>query len=1317
MAITITGGKYAVASLNAVGTTTISVGTTPFVSGDFGSNKPRIVGLWNSAGTTFKGMAYVRRYLSTSSLELERAFFDPATGATVTQVSGDTILVSKNWADIVTTGISVDNDRITLTDTITFGTASDPDSVCFHDEAKYVRFDVGATYIAMTWAGGLFSQGHIEDYSTAKVYGGTKWSCYTATDGRMFGVPGSTSAHIVVAGGGVIAPGAGRYPGWGNRDSSGQSAGTEVFMSMEFDGIDVISPNAGGNHSANASRHVVESCAFVSDKLDSMLLRWGDGLNSNSTYKIKNGSNNPIAVTGSEVNGSYSLGASAGKRSIVSDIGGAGGSSSGQVFWRSYLATTFTVTATNVITTDKRAGYQNTPESVPLNNATINWYYSDNYTNLLDATKLALIRDSDWTTDDTDTSSGSASTVALTAYHSQTVGHTVGSQRGPWTTRIRKYGYDEIEATVAESDYSLGTSGTAKNVSFGGLVNQIARSALTDSEATALAYTGITITDHGASPVTWNSKSWSITIEVDLATYPSRTAAQVFAHVKAKIASLSTWGGKSGLLWHVLMEESGSDYVSQRGKSGGAGASLKGVRIIDQAGNPLPGVVGMVADDGTTYVPPIAEERGLSFINLIAGSQVVVFETGTQTEIFRTNSSATSEEWSESVAGSITVDYTIRKAGYRFVHVTGVTVTAAIVGGVLTVDADPQADRTYVASSGLTYTTDTTATVGTKLFTLRIASTVQNWYSHMVEVWIAQAAFANVEFPLSTNGPNSITLGLGWEWRGWTTAGTGVSNTSLALLSRDGMRYVNTSGVTTASWAAILSAGVSAGMRVRYQQSDGGTTNDAAATGNIDQLIQIYGDASHGNFDRTGYLVAKVQEMGYDQAEVDVVAQYGTLEDQLYVIALQPLANGIATGNPSLANPPTITDHAGSPVTWNSKAFSITITDSAAGNSGTNIMRWLRYYFETGGTFQGKDAFNWHDLVQTNGSEFKTVRGAIYGDTGASIKGVRVVQNDGTTAHNDVTLHTADDGTTVSTTPPAQASATVLADTRVQLYNVTTATEIDNAFVTGTSYAYTITTEASIGNTLRLRVCKKGRESDEALGVWTATGVTFLVSQPEDTIYTAWGIDGATVSEFSLDVTGTVEIDANDVDGSSTKTRLGAWYSYILTTADGIRNLFGAISFLSTAAIRINVDTLDLQIENTNATTALRFTDLDVRLYRSDGTSIIAPASYSIHNDYSGVPDVVETGVSGLTGSESAQLMSLTNAPSAATVADAVFDEVIEAGRTFRELTRINSAALAGTSTKAGNTITFKGIDGTTDRIVGSFDAENNRTGAVLDGS
>lgn len=622
---------------------------------------------------------------------------------------------------------------------------------------------------------------------------------------------------------------------------------------------------------------------------------------------------------------------------------------------------------------------------------------------------------------------------------------------------------------------------------------------------------------------------------------------------------------------------------------------------------------------------PSTDERGISFTGLLSGSKVKVFETGTDTEKFSTASSGTSEEWSESVSGSITVDYTIQKAGYLPIRVTGITVTAG-PSGVQSIPVSQVVARWYQASSGLTINTDCYANASTKKWGLTTTSTLQNFASYLLEQWIALGdtgeAYANKSFPIEANGPNSFTWLNGWE-ADLTTYADSITN-----LSRDGMRYLSSGGSVTAIWAALLSGGVPAGKTVRYQQTDGGTQANAENTGNIDQLIQIYGDATHGNFDRTGWLVLKVQGDGYDQAEADAVATYGTLEDQLYVVGLTPTANGISAGTVTGI---TITDHGASPVTWNSKTFSITITDTT-GHTGEEIVQYVR----------GLNNFNYHDLVQTNGTEFKTVRGVVYGDTGATLKGVRVVQSDGTTSHADFNVHTADDGTTyVPPLPPAAADATVLADSRVQLYNVTTDTEIDNVFVTGTSYSYVITSEASDGDVLRLRACKLGRMAGEAFAVWGASGATFLISQPEDEIYTTWGIDGSAVTEFSGDVTGHIYIDANDMDGVSTKTRLGAWYSWVLTTEIGIRHFYGGVSYLSTAAIRINTDVADILIENVNASTALRFTDIDVRLYRSDGTSIIAPTSYSIHNDYSGVPDVVETGVSGLTTAESNVLMGL----------------------------------------------------------------------------
>ena len=645
---------------------------------------------------------------------------------------------------------------------------------------------------------------------------------------------------------------------------------------------------------------------------------------------------------------------------------------------------------------------------------------------------------------------------------------------------------------------------------------------------------------------------------------------------------------------------------------------------------------------GTITVSAPTVTKGQTYTGLQTGSQVIFFATGTQTEIQRNNSTTATETWSTAGGTDTTFDATILKAGFLPIHIIGVTVNASVRS-----DAIVQVvDRAYVASSGLTYGTTATYNRGTKRFAVSAVTSPQNWYSFTMEAWIAQSALANTPFPLVSNGPNSFSAVADWEF---TTEANIVD-----YFRGDGFRYVNTAGTRTAVWAALQTSGVPSGTQVRYQQTDGGAQANTIATGEVNQLVKVFGDATHGNFDRTGYLVVKAQRDGYDQAEADVVALYGTLEDQLYVFGLVPALNGLATGAPTVNGSPTITDHAGSPVTWNSKAFSITITDSAAGNTGTTLMRWLRYNFGLGGTFQGKDGFNWHDLIQVNGSAYKTVRGKLYGDTGATLKGVRVITNAGA-QHPDFTMHTADDGTTFVPTFPAAAAATVLTDTRVQLYNVTTSTELDNSFVTGTAYSFTVTSGVTVGDTVRLRACKKGRMAAEATAVWAAAGVTFLISQPEDTIYTAWGIDGATVSEYSLDGTN-LQIDANDVDGSTQKVRLAAFYSYALTLEAGIRLFYGALTFLAAGSIRVNVDVVNSRIDNVNASTPLVFTDVNVRLFRSDGSSIIAPTSYTIHSDYSGEPFTVETGVSGLTGAESAQLLAL---PSASATADAVWAKTL----------------------------------------------------------
>ena len=62
--------------------------------------------------------------------------------------------------------------------------------------------------------------------------------------------------------------------------------------------------------------------------------------------------------------------------------------------------------------------------------------------------------------------------------------------------------------------------------------------------------------------------------------------------------------------------------------------------------------------------------------------------------------------------------------------------------------------------------------------------------------------------------------------------------------------------------------------------------------------------------------------------------------------------------------------------------------------------------------------------------------------------------------------------------------------------------------------------------------------------------------------------------------------------------------------------------------------------------------------------------------------------------------------------------EIIESGLSAAEILRIVAATLAGEVSGAGSgTETFKGLDGSTDRIISTVDIDGNRTTVVVDGS
>ena len=241
---------------------------------------------------------------------------------------------------------------------------------------------------------------------------------------------------------------------------------------------------------------------------------------------------------------------------------------------------------------------------------------------------------------------------------------------------------------------------------------------------------------------------------------------------------------------------------------------------------------------------------------------------------------------------------------------------------------------------------------------------------------------------------------------------------------------------------------------------------------------------------------------------------------------------------------------------------------------------------------------------------------------------------------------------------------------RIQIYNVTTNTELFNGTISGTSYTYSYLngTQISSGNTIRIRVSKLGYLPQTLIAIATSTGFSAAANQAVDTIYNTNAIDGSTVTEFTADYPN-VQIDVSDPDQTTTVQRVYAWLRYIETTSPGIAQWFDAIDPTDDVNYAINTSVLNLKLDNTQVSPVIIGGG---RLYRSDGATIIAATSSSIQMD----PNRVYSTSGGSGGSITAAdvwnygTRTLTSgaAPSAATIASAVRTELTT------ELSRIDVA-------------------------------------------
>jgi hypothetical protein len=573
-----------------------------------------------------------------------------------------------------------------------------------------------------------------------------------------------------------------------------------------------------------------------------------------------------------------------------------------------------------------------------------------------------------------------------------------------------------------------------------------------------------------------------------------------------------------------------------------------------------------------------------------AGALIQIFATGTQTVLASTTGSTLNHVFT----GTVVVDYVVQKARFTPQRFVGETLSDSST----TVNLPPS--REYDSGHGLVYSTN--ASWSRSLNELTVPTwgvTGQGVFSLMMDSFIAESSLFNTAFNLEMDGTGSLFL---------TNDAEGASDASITNLIECGCAYLDTSSVTTASFVGVKSVGTATGFTGEFQQIDGTTTTDARTTGIFNELIKMYGDGTHGSFDYRGHLVLKYQPNTYRESRSDVLSDYGlsTLAPTLYIVAMSPVAIDITAGDPAISI--TIVDHTASPLVVGGKSFDFEIQDGGA-NDGTAMLREVNYNLSQDATYQGRDPFNWPEMILKSGATFETIRGLVEGISGDH--GIYVSRS--AADHPNFTRFQSNDGTYYVKPITANASiSSIVSGSRLRIYNETTATETYND-LPGTSFSdsYTEGTTYTSGDVITVYITQTSGVTAQipftTTAIASSTGWTVLAAQVSDTVYDGYGLNGSTITKFTADYVND-EVDLT-IASNYSGAEMYSWWAYNLTTVQGISDFFGGVTAQDGANIIINNSVVSIFLDNTTATNVYQ-TD-NIRWYRTD-------QAYPVKNPTSG---------------------------------------------------------------------------------------------------
>ncbi len=311
-----------------------------------------------------------------------------------------------------------------------------------------------------------------------------------------------------------------------------------------------------------------------------------------------------------------------------------------------------------------------------------------------------------------------------------------------------------------------------------------------------------------------------------------------------------------------------------------------------------PGIITTGAGTINIVAPTVA----VTISPLISGSRLKIYDTGTTTLVDGVNSSGTSFSFSTGT-NSQGYDIYIVNPGQKSVFINNYIYPSSSA----TLPVEQTADINYSATagayditldgSGIGVSADLwldTANVEIQLATGNNLSqptgiSLQNLYSFIIESRYANDELMPYHDPVVAI---SATAGEFELRRGWHLK----DNTTRDLIRDGGLAQYSAANALEIEWLNITGLGnLATAATPYYWQSDvtNPTIVEAINSGLPNQLVQVFGDASNGNFDLRTFLKLSIRAQGENTVTYDLAAEQdlSSLNPQRYFIPLTTTAN------------------------------------------------------------------------------------------------------------------------------------------------------------------------------------------------------------------------------------------------------------------------------------------------------------------------------------------------------------------------------------------------------------------------------------------